>query len=389
MQRKQKKPEKKPGQKQPGQKRLKQKQLLERFRAFALGITRRDRVVVLFHPDTDGLCSALIVSHAVEKLRGRKAERAFFQPRGEIALSEETLRMLRDKKFTKLVVVDLAVDENPAAVRRAAEFLHVLVVDHHELRHDLNSQKIVFIKPQMLGDRKPASYPASKLCFSLFRRVADIDSVMWVAAAGVLGDNAQRRWKGFIASAARRNRVKVSELRGLEELITGVESMEPRMLGRLFLALQGVKKPAALRNAKFYAKFCALKKTLDSEIAGIEKRFRKGREDFPKLGLVYFMFRSRHNLKSALINRLSNESPHTTFVLVQDLGKPEISFSARRQDFRVKVNELLEDAVKGFEGASAGGHIPAAAGKIKRKDLGRFRERLVSLHPPAGRRGRE
>ena len=33
------------------------------------------------------------------------------------------------------------------------------------------------------------------------------------------------------------------------------------------------------------------------------------------------------------------------------------------------MNELLENAVRGFEHAGAGGHIPAAAGRIMKKDL--------------------
>lgn len=54
-------------------------------------------------------------------------------------------------------------------------------------------------------------------------------------------------------------------------------------------------------------------------------------------------------------------------------------FSARRQDFRVKMNELLEKAVKGIPNASAGGHIPAAAGSVPRDYLNVFKENLLQI----------
>ena len=62
---------------------------------------------------------------------------------------------------------------------------------------------------------------------------------------------------------------------------------------------------------------------------------------------------------------------------MQDRGNGFVSFSARRQDFKVKTNDLLEKAVKGFENAGAGGHIPASAGRIKKEDLPEFKKRIL------------
>ncbi|MFH1225364.1 MAG: DHH family phosphoesterase [Candidatus Diapherotrites archaeon] len=354
-----------------------EKRLLRRFRGFVQGITARDRVCVLFHPDADGLCAAFIASNALKKLRGKGADLVHFQPRSETSVSEKTLRLLKKKKFTKLIVVDLSVDQNPATVRRAAKFLDVLVIDHHKIYADLNSAHTVFLKPQLLGRGDAASYPASKLCFDLFSSVVGLSDLRWIAAVGIIGDNAEKRWRAFINSVPRRNRISVKNLRCLEGVISGVESMRQGMLISLFKELCKIGKPADLCHSKFYA----LKKKLDREIALLEKKFRRGVEKFPALGLEYFQFSSPFNIKSALINRLSKRKPHTTFIFVQDSGKSTLSFSARRQDGRVRVNDLLEKAVKGLKGASAGGHAPAAAGRVMRRDLGEFKERVISLHP--------
>jgi nanoRNase/pAp phosphatase (c-di-AMP/oligoRNAs hydrolase) len=50
--------------------------------------------------------------------------------------------------------------------------------------------------------------------------------------------------------------------------------------------------------------------------------------------------------------------------------------SARRQDLKVKMNELLETALgKG----SGGGHVPAAAGILPRKNLKVFKSNIIRL----------
>ena len=71
--------------------------------------------------------------------------------------------------------------------------------------------------------------------------------------------------------------------------------------------------------------------------------------------------------------------PDKTLIFLQHRGDGFVSFSARRQDFKIKCNELLENAVKGLKGAGAGGHVPAAAGRIKEKDLPEFKKRVLSM----------
>ena len=64
---------------------------------------------------------------------------------------------------------------------------------------------------------------------------------------------------------------------------------------------------------------------------------------------------------------------------MQEMNPDRIWFSARRQDFKVKMNELLEEAVKGIPDSSAGGHIPAAAGSIPKSYEDRFKENIVKI----------
>ncbi|MCD6434598.1 MAG: hypothetical protein J7L14_03225, partial [Candidatus Diapherotrites archaeon] len=52
-----------------------------------------------------------------------------------------------------------------------------------------------------------------------------------------------------------------------------------------------------------------------------------------------------------------------------------VLFSARRADFKVRCNEMLEFAVRGI--GVAGGHIPAAAGSANAKHLKKIKKRIV------------
>jgi single-stranded DNA-specific DHH superfamily exonuclease len=129
-----------------------------------------------------------------------------------------------------------------------------------------------------------------------------------------------------------------------------------------------------------------MKKDLLVELEEMQKEvdywmneFNEKKEVFPEKELIYFEIRPQHSIKSALINKISEKFPNKTIVLVQDFGEEHVYFSARRQDFKVKVNDLLEKSIFGIPDSTAGGHIPAAAGKIPREYLKEFKKKLIEL----------
>ena len=92
--------------------------------------------------------------------------------------------------------------------------------------------------------------------------------------------------------------------------------------------------------------------------------------------MAFLEIKSKYYIKSNISTQLAFLYPHLTIITYQRLGD-SIVISARRQDRKVKVNDLLVKAVKGLESASAGGHIPAAAGRIKCKQKKKFIENLL------------
>ena len=55
----------------------------------------------------------------------------------------------------------------------------------------------------------------------------------------------------------------------------------------------------------------------------------------------------------------------------------EITISARRQDQKVKMNELMRYAVKDIPNSAAGGHIPASGATVPRKHYPEFKKRVM------------
>ena len=144
----------------------------------------------------------------------------------------------------------------------------------------------------------------------------------------------------------------------------------------MLLFITNSSTPKEVLNSKYY-KFV---KELDLQIEDVINKFHNSKETYPEIELVWFEFKANNNLKSAVINRVSNELfPKLTVIFLQDKGDDFFWISARRQDFKVQVNTLLEDAVKELPTAGAGGHIPAAAGRIRKEDKKKFKENIISL----------
>ncbi|MBI4043346.1 MAG: DHH family phosphoesterase [Candidatus Diapherotrites archaeon] len=357
--------------------------LLDAFDRYAKGLSAQDRIGIIFDDDSDGFSAALIVCKAIERLRGRKpdyyvSERVVSHDRFDGVVEE-----LRAQGINKIISVDAPLDNvAKEKVRRLEEFAEVLVMDHHKMYEDLNSSRMTFLKPQLIWETESSSYPTCKFAFDLFSRVVDLNEFEWVACIGIVGDSAYNRWKEFVDKNSAKEGWKKEEnifdsgFGVISKIIYAIQVMAPGRMMEFFRFANSVNNPTAL----LYSPHADLLKEMDREVAEGMNQFHARAEQYPELELIWFEVRPRHSIKSLLINRISHElHPNKTVLLVQDLGGVKLNVSGRRQDFKVRVNDLLEEAVKGLEGSSGGGHIPAAAGVFMRKDLPTVKKRVMDL----------
>jgi len=341
------------------------------FDEFMQSIKFEDHVLLVHHRDTDGLCSALVVSKALEKLRGKPVD---FVESAEYSDFSAILEKARALKPKRIICVDLSIDQKKEIVRELESIAPLLLIDHHKLYNDLQSDRTVFIKAQMISDLDGSKYPASKLSFDLCSRIVDLSKEKWVACVGILGDMGYKQWKEFIDSTASELKLTLNDFEFLKSLVNAVETVAPQKFYELFEEFNSKTVNELLKSP--LGKY---RKTLNESLTKWRADFKENAEFFPEVELYFYVFKPELELKSALIDSLSPELSDKNLIVVIDRGDPMLRFSARRQDFKVEMNSLLEEAVKGIDGADAGGHIPAAAGSIPREKLTVLKDNLIRI----------
>ncbi len=349
---------------------------LSEFDSFIKSISPQDKIALLHDLDADGISSGAIAYNAVKLLRGKTPDLVITQPFKTTEILPKSIALLKKKKINKLIVVDSALDQSPDCVSKAEKIVQgILVIDHHKDYGSAKFKKTIVIKPQLVSDVEPSQYPTAKFAFDLFSRHVKLWQHSWTACVGLMGDNQLEQWREFAEGAASEINSSIDEFWKINEIISAVETLAPAKLQKLMLLMAASSHPSQIINSGFSSYVAKLNSQLDKLL----RQFKKERKVFDSQGLVWFEFKAKSNIKSALINKVSNDYfPDKTVIVVQDKGGRHLYFSARRQDFRVKTNDLLENAVKGLEGAGAGGHVPASAGRIRKRDLKEFRKRIMA-----------
>ncbi len=337
---------------------------------------KNKKICVIHDSDPDGVCAGVISVLALERITGKKPM-LFHQNPGEITLTKNTLKELKENFIEFVITVDLSVDQNPLPLKEIEKFSELLVLDHHKKYNLIDSNKTLMIKSQDIAEIDGSKYPVSKLSFDLFSNLTDLKDLDWISCIGLIGDNGYNEWKDFVDGVIEKynleKEVKKSLLFKAAELIEAIEVMDYSKLKDLINVLLSAKKPEDLMKQDLLIEL----EKLEKEVSVWMEKFEEKKEVFPEKELIYFEINSEHSIKSVIINRISEKLRNKTVIVLQDYGEEHVYFSARRQDFKVKVNDLLEKSVQGIPDSNAGGHIPAAAGKIPRKYLKQFKKQLI------------
>ena len=353
-------------------------ELIERFKEAVKKISKDDRVAVIHDADADGICSGVIAAKAIEILRKKPVDLIYTLQRSEIEISYKILQMLNANNINKLIITDAAVDQNPEAFKKIEDFAEIIVIDHHKILEDLNPDKTVFIKSQMIRpDIDGSQYPASKLIYDLISDVVNIKHLEWIAAIGVISDASYKTWKEFVDRVLEKynfefkDNIFETEFGKIVSLVSYSESLKDQ--NACFQSIYNSADPKELkRKIESY-------EVVEHEITYWVDNHKDFAEFIPDIDLIIYELSPKYNLKSIIINKLSFELyPNKTVIGISKHGE-RVTVSARRQDFKVPVNDLLADAIKDLPSSTAGGHIPAAGASFRKKDLKRFKDNIKQL----------
>lgn len=356
-------------------------EIIDKFKAYIKNIKKGDKVAVFYHAFcTDGLCSCIITSKAITKITNVKP--AYHIHYVNYHINDETIKFLKEKKITKAIFVDLSLDIDAEKIKEAENYSDLLIIDHHKYRTDLNSDKTVFCHSEFVRkDLDGSMYPASKLAYDLFSLIENIGELDWLAAVGLIADMGYNNWKDFVINVQDRYGLKKDENVfktgiGKASSIIGTSKMAGQDKDNAFDVVFNANKIQDILNDKGLKKYeIECKKEIDNWLEKRDKAEKHG-------DLYIYEIKPKYNVGSTISTILSTDylKDKTIIVISDKTNKELLSVSARDQRRKIKLNELLQEAIKGLPDANAGGHIPAAAAQIRKEDLDKFKKKLIELY---------
>ena len=356
--------------------KFKNQALINRFKKFITSITPQDRVAVIHHTDPDGVCSGVIISKVVEKLRGKKIDLRINQYHAAHRFLPETIKLLKSKKINKIITTDLATDEDPAAVKKIAKFADILIIDHHPVLHKFPEKNVVVVKSELISTTE--KYCAAKMCYDLGSQVTDVSDLDWIAVVGSIGDIATEPWKRWMSSIFKKHKLKLkkqlfdTQFGEIAKIISSAETTDPKNVKECFTVMYSAK---SYRDA-LKAKLKRFKKNIDLELNYYIKNLNKLAE--VDNNIIYYEIKPKRNVKSPLSTIIGLKYPKKT-VFIVDITKTPVRVSARSQEKKIKVNEVLIKSIKGIKGAYGGGHAVSSAATVPKQHYKKFKERLFNI----------
>ena len=320
--------------------------------------------LLFYHNDPDGICSAALWMECFDGFELVAREGPVMKP--------AFVRWIADQDPDVLVFLDLPVDQEWNKIRWLEEHdpeLKVVVIDHHIPDRDISSGQTVHINNRFIPGLKDKYVPASYLIYRILEGMGkDVRPLKWLAGAGIIGDYGQKDCRTFFRGI----KGKMNVMKNVSDLISAAVTLKGR---------QGAERVLKILLRERDAKGFLGRKTLalwkgfvDREVKATIDEYRKGKEDFPELGLAMFRVKSRLNIVSVVSTLLSAKHPHKIIVIYKLSRKGMWKASLRLQDASVDLGTLTKKCVKGI--GTGGGHMQAAGARVK--DWEKFRRRFLA-----------
>lgn len=331
----------------------------KRFADFISSMENAKKIILISHTDLDGLGSARVVDKALAP------DKIFFVQYHE--LNDSLVEKLKKEKPTHIIFTDLFFRKE--FIQKIEKFSKILVIDHHIPEDDFNSDKTFFLNSSGTG------FCASYLCYYLFSKVKNIEKIDWLVACACISDFCYNSNKEWIRKVAKKYGIEFDG--GMIENAKGKLWELQWKISLALIYFQDPKKVYQMIGDEF-ADISKLEKYANK----VQEEFNHALRNFDKeritLNEGYFWEVKEHGLKSLLSNWLSAKEPNKTLIF-GEAKEDSLIISARRQDGKVNMKELLQKLVSGFEAAESGGHFKAAGAHILLKDKDEFKKRLLNL----------
>jgi len=333
----------------------------KRFSDFITTLNAKDKIALISHTDLDGVASAKVVNKVVE------ADIIRFVDYED--LDDKLVKQLKKEKIKQVILCDLNIKDREF-VNGLISFSKLLIIDHHPIHEDYNSEKTVFLNP--FGEE---FYCSTYICYYLFSKIQNLEKLDWLVACACIADFAYLDNKEWMKGVYEKykdtfilNNGEISKNGKMWDLqwklslalIYYEDNLERlfNLIGEEFGNIQDLDKHTS---------------TVQKDINSYLNKFESERIEIQDG--YFFEINSRLGIKALIANILSVKYSNKTIIIGSSKG--EVYFlSARRQDKRKDMGALLERLLGGFKNSSAGGHVPAAGARFLLKDRKEFLRRL-------------
>ena len=142
----------------------------KRFFDFISKINGQDKIALISHTDLDGVVAAKMANKIlnVDIVKLLDYEQ----------INKDLVEELKKLGVKKTIFTDLGLKSD--AIKEISKFSDILIIDHHKIIEDFNSDKIVFLNSQ--------GFSAGYLCYYLFSKIQNLEEYDWLAVCCSISD---------------------------------------------------------------------------------------------------------------------------------------------------------------------------------------------------------
>ncbi len=330
----------------------------KRFAQFISELNDKDKIALISHTDLDGIVAAKVVDYSVKP--------DIIKFLGYEDINKNLIQYLKEKDIKFVIITDLFI-KNSDLIKEIEKFSRILIIDHHLFNVDLNSEKTVFINSQ--------GYCAAYICYYLFSNLNNLEKIDWLVACACVAD-----WQ------YRSNTEWIREIYGKygDNFISSIEGVKKsNKFWKLQLDIayaliyfnEDLKRVYDSIGNSFgdigdLGKYSDI---IEGEIENAVNKFEKEKIDIEDG--YFWEFKPNYSIGSIVSTTISEKYQNKTIIIARK-NEDVYNFSARRQDGKMDMNDLLKNLASGLENSSGGGHFKAAGGFVQNKDIQEFKRRL-------------
>jgi single-stranded DNA-specific DHH superfamily exonuclease len=330
-------------------------EIFEKGRNFIRTIKSKEKILIIFHQDVDGLCSATIALSALKEL-GLKAN--------VVSSDIENIKKILKKKenYDKIFLLDLPISRIEREIENLGK--KIFVIDHHQLPK-LKTEKFFYINPRVFDEK--IYQPASYIVYKFFSGLVNLKNKEWVAVLGTIGDYGFEDCKDLLSKWIRVKRKeniwKTTFGKAAMLLYNSAIEIGFETVLRILAKTKNVEE--LIKNKKINSAGKKLEKYLEQRL----KEALKNSERFDEANLIFCVVRKiKKRVGSIIVSELAKKYPDKLVFLLTKKGK---FYKIHARGGKINLGGLLEKLNVG------GGHERAAGGMIKEKELLNFKKRIL------------